>query len=222
MAIKNSLFVKVFHKEHQVNVAIFCILNGSVFFGSKKLKQELIAQIFATIAFGAIGNQDRVFGSIFCEKKEFLFRPTLKSSAIYIMVDRIVRFNPINKKFNPKALEEELLKLKKNSLVFLIGDFFEKPFLQKASKKHEIVVIVVRDPLEENPKDFGDFNLIDPQNGAVFNSRITPKVIKHYKSQIQKIDKELKEHFFKNKIRWTKIYTTEDPSIKLTRLFYSV
>ena len=122
-AKEKKILVKVFHKEKQANIGIFSILNGSVFFGSKRLKQEVIAQICATLSFGAIQNNDSVSNFIFCDKLYDFTKPTKKINSIYYSTKKILDFNPIEKTFEPQKLEEELLRLKKRSLIFLVGDY---------------------------------------------------------------------------------------------------
>ena len=41
-------------------------------------------------------------------------------------------------------------RLKRKSLIIVIGDFFEIPDFRLLAKKHEVVAIIVRDRLEES------------------------------------------------------------------------
>ena len=157
---------------------------------------------------------------IFCDKLYDFTKPTKKINSIYYSTKKILDFNPIEKTFEPQKLEEELLRLKKRSLIFLVGDFFELPLLKRASKKHEIIAIVVRDKLEEYPVDFGEVCLLDPQTKEIFNSQLNQKLIKEYHLKIKEYDKKLFKIFKELNIRWSKIYTDDQIFLKLRKFLY--
>lgn len=47
-------YVKVFHAQKELNINIVPILNGSVFFGSKKFKQELITEVCSILGYSCV------------------------------------------------------------------------------------------------------------------------------------------------------------------------
>ena len=73
------------------------------------------------------------------------------------MIEKIDNYNPIGKNVNYENITNTLHKqIPKKSLLFLIGDFFncENLNLKLLSKKHEVIVIIVRDKFEESPAIF--------------------------------------------------------------------
>ena len=90
--------------------------------------------------------------------------------------------------------------------------------LKLLSKKHEIVAIIVRDKFEEKPFELGNVSLIDPASNKTFDGNINKSTIKKYEKSIKENDHYLYEHFQKCAVRFTKIYTDEDPLPKLLRL----
>jgi hypothetical protein len=68
------------------------------------------------------------------------------------------------------------------------------------SKKHEIVVIIVRDRFEENLTTLGNINLKDLENGFEYNGVVNTQALKDYKEQIKKNDHILYEHLRKCKV----------------------
>lgn len=44
-------YIKIFREERELNVVVVSVLNGSVHFGSKKFKQDVIAEINALLGF---------------------------------------------------------------------------------------------------------------------------------------------------------------------------
>ncbi len=58
--------------------------------------------------------------------------------------------------------------------------------LKLLSKKHEIVVIIVRDRFEENLTTLGNINLKDLENGFEYNGVVNAQALKDYKEEIKK------------------------------------
>lgn len=219
-AKQNRPFVKIFHKEHQQNIVIASVLNGSVYFGTERLKQELIAEVAAILAFSSIKNGDSFSHWIFADRLHYSARPTKRLSGVQSCVEAIESFDPIGKKFDLKVLQEELmLRLKRKSLIFVIGDFFTLPELRVLAKKHEVIALVVRDHAEEKLPDLGETALIDPETGAYFEGDVSRGLKAKYSERVHEHDKRMNDYFRKNRIRWVKLYTSEDPFAKLARLF---
>lgn len=219
-AKQNKPFVKIFHKEHQINVVIATILNGSVFFGTKRLKQDLIAEIAAILAFGAIKNSDSFSHWIFADKLYSYTKQQKKQNGVEKLINDVLDFDAIKKGFDKQAIEKELmLRVKRKSLIFVIGDFFALPDLSLLAKKHEVVALAVRDKHEEKLPDLGEAALIDPQTMEYFEGSLSSGLKKEYEKKVCEIDKNLNDYFKKHGIRWVKLYTDEDPFVKLLRLF---
>lgn len=219
-AKQNKPFVKIFHKEHQLNVVIASVLNGSVFFGTRRLKQDLIAEIAAILSFSSIKNGDSFSSWIFADRLYASSRPTKKLNGVQACVDGIETFEAVGKRFVPEVLEKELmLRLKRKSIIFVIGDFFTLPELRILAKKHEVIALVVRDRSEEKLPDLGETALIDPETGAFFEGEISKSLKTRYEGRVHEHDKAMNELFKKNRVRWVKLYTDEDPFAKLARLF---
>lgn len=219
-AKQNKPFVKIFHKEHQINVVIATILNGSVFFGTKRLKQDLIAEIAAILAFGGIKNGDSFSHWIFADKLYSYTKQQKKQNGVEKLINDILNFDAIKKGFDKQIIEKELmLRVKRKSLIFVIGDFFALPELSLLAKKHEVIALVVRDKHEEKLPDLGEATLIDPQTMEYFEGNLSSGLKKEYEKKVYEIDKNLNDYFKKHAIKWVKLYTDEDPFVKLLRLF---
>jgi len=213
-------YVKVFREEREINVVLASMLNGSVYFGSKKLKQELIAEIVAIVSFSALRNGDLFSSYLFADKLYSYTRPAKKLFAVHKSVDDILEFDPIGKGSNFKTLTATIMsRIKRKSLLVLVGDFFEIPELKVLAKKHEVLCIIVRDKLEENPPKFGFASLVDVQTGQTLEGDFNTKTVKEYAAKVHEHDHNLYNALRKERIRFIKIYTDEDPYIKLRRLF---
>jgi len=213
-------YVKIFREERELNVVLVSILNGSVHFGSKKFKQESIAEIVALLGFSTLKNGDLLSSYIFTDKLVSHLKPSKKLNQVQKSVENILEFDAINQKVDFKVVADTLYKrLKRKSLIIIVGDFFEIPDFKLLAKKHEVVAVVVRDLLEEKPPQIGFSSLVDPESGAVMEADFNSSSVKSYIQKVQIYDRKLYEAFRKYQIRFTKVYTTSSASVELRRLF---
>lgn len=216
----NELFVKVFLQEKQMNIAFISLLCGSLHFGLKKLKQEMLCEILALLSYSAYKNHD-LFNffiwqnnNLTCDKfskNEFFIRKNILN---------ILNLNLINCDDNLEGLASKLTKkLYKKSLIIFIGDFWQIPNFRILSQKHEVICIVVRDFFEENPAKMGQIKVANPINLSQKNINFNQNFINLHQKKVKLFDKKLFNSFFKQGIRATKIYTHENCINKL-RLFF--
>jgi uncharacterized protein (DUF58 family) len=213
-------FIKVYREERELNVVLVSVLNGSVYFGSHMFKQDVIAQINALLGFSVLKNGDLLSSYIFTDELVSHNKPSKKNFQVQKLTKDILEFESLDKKVDFKFIADLLYKrLKKKSLIIVIGDFFEVPNFRLLAKKHEVLAVIVRDKLEENPPEMGFCSLVDPQSGATLEGDFNSSSIQRYKKQIKIHDKKLYETFRKDDIKFTKIYTNSIVGVELRRLF---
>jgi len=213
-------YIKVFREERELNVVLVSILNGSVYFGSKKFKQDLIAEIVALLGYATLKNGDLLSSYIFTDRVVDHQRATKKIQIVQRSVEKILEFDPLNEKVDFDFIADTLFKrIKKRSLIIMIGDFFEIPNFKVLAKKHEIIALVVRDRVEEVPPEMGFASLMDPQSGKVVEGDFNKESVQHYTQQIRAYDAKLFDSFKKSQIRFAKIYTDSYPSAELRKIF---
>ncbi len=213
-------FVKLYAQEKELNIILIPLLSGSVYFGKEKLKQELIAEISAILSYSALKNSDRVSAYFYAKELEETIKPTKKIFAVNLLVDKILNYHTLHREIDYQKLTDFLLnKIKRKSVIFLIGDFLGEFNFSTLSKKHELIAIIVRDELEENPPILGNINLIDPNNFKSETINFDENTANRYREMIRENDKTLYKHFKKYHIGFVKIYTKDEPFIKLIRLF---
>jgi len=213
-------YIKIFREERELNVVIASMLNGSVHFGSKRFKQDVIAEITAMLSFSTIKNGDLLSSYIFTDKLESHLKPSKKLFSVHKNVEEIVNFEALNHKADYKFLADTLFKrLRRRSLLIIVGDFFEIPDFKLLAKKHEVVAVVVRDILEEKPPKMGFASLIDPESGNVLEGDFNDATVASYAQRVTLHDRELYATFRKHQVRFTKVYTHESVGVALRRLF---
>lgn len=214
-------FVKIFHAQKELNVVCALLLGGSVYFGTTCQIQEIIAEITSIIGFSAIKNGDPFSYYIFANKLYDYHKPSKNLFSIQDAISKILEFDPLNKMVDYSFVIKFLFeKIKRKSLIFIIGDFVNVNFDFKVlAKKHEIVAIVVRDRLQEEPKAFGAIEMVDPENGVRVSGYISQSVVNDYIKKMKIHDIKLFEHFKESKIKFQKVYTDDEPFAKLIKLF---
>ncbi len=213
-------FINVFNEERELNIVLAFMVSGNIYFGSVRQKQELMSEILTILAYSTIKNSDRLTTIFFSNKEERFFKPTKNMNSIYPILEYSLSINPLGKEADYETFTNYFSKtVKRKSILFLIGDFYENIDLTLLSAKYEIYAIMVRDPFEEKPKFENEISLSDPKTLKEEIFYPDKKITKEFSKEIEKRDKKLFEHFLKNRISFAKIYTNEDPFIKLSNLF---
>ena len=213
-------FIKIFREERELNVVIASVLNGSVHFGSSRFKQDVIAEVVAQLSYSTLKNGDLLSSYIFTDTMISHNKPSKKLHQIQKSVSQILDFEALNQQVDFKVLSETLYRrLKRKSLILIVGDFFEIPDFKLLAKKHEVVAVVVRDHLEEKPPKMGFSSLVDPESGAVLEGDFNSSSVEAYSKKVQVHDRLLYETFRKHQIRFTKVYTDGNVGVALRRLF---
>ncbi len=211
-------FVKIYHEERQLNVVTACMMNGSVYFGTAKQKSEVMAEIVAILGFSAIKNSDLYSNIIFAERLYQKSKPSKKLFSVSSAVESMMKFDVIGKEGDFAGFADMLYaQVKKRSLLFVISDFIGAVDLRLLSKKHDLFAIIVRDRFEENPAELGYLRLVDMESRKGFEGNINRGVVEQYKKALLKNDEKLLSDFKKIGIRFAKIYTDEDPYMKLLK-----
>jgi uncharacterized protein (DUF58 family) len=171
-------FVKVFHEERELTVILLLDLSGSHLFGTKeRFKRELLAEVSGMLAFLAIRTNDKVGAILFSSKAEKYIPPKKGPSHVWRLIREVFAYEPQNLTTNIDRVLTYLNKVvRRHSIVFLISDCmdrgFEKSF-RLTAKRHDLTVIRVSDPGEQQLPELGLMNLRDPETGqvALINTR---------------------------------------------------
>ena len=165
-------FIKKFEEERELCVIIAVDASASTLFGSgKKLKGEVAAHIAALLSLAALKNKDQVGLLLFTDEVE-LFVPPGKNRGHVHRIIRDILYHPVKgKKTRMSALSDFLAGiLKKKALVFVISDFMEHGFegsLKQLGRKHDLVAVWIRDPIEKKFPDLGLIQLEDLETEEV-------------------------------------------------------
>lgn len=213
-------YVKVFREERELSVVTVAMLGGSLYFGRDRFKIESVAEAVALIGYSALANGDLYTHYGFSETLVDEVRSSKKRFAVSTSVEQVMGAELLHRRADTTAMASTLYKrLKRRSLIVVIGDFFEIPDLRLLAKRHEVVALVVRDRLEEKPVPMGYTSLIDPVSGTVVEGDFNERSVRRYAQKVREHDAALFERFRKDGIRSTKLYTDANASVTLRRLF---
>ncbi|MFY2564425.1 DUF58 domain-containing protein [Corallococcus terminator] len=169
----NEAYVKVFTEERELTVMLLVDVSASKEFGSReRTKSEIAAEVAAQIAFSAIANNDRVGLILFSDRVEKVVPPRKGRTHVLRLVSDILTFQPVGKGTNLSTGLTYLTQVaKRKAVTFLVSDFqardYEKP-LKLVGRKHDLVPVVVEDPLEEAFPRLGLVEMEDPETGERF------------------------------------------------------
>ena len=212
-------FIRIYTEERELNVVTAVMMGGSTYFGTVKQKSEIMTELVALLGFSTVKNGDLFSNVIFADKLYQMSKPNKKFFAIQDAVTQIENFTMLGKQSNYKSFFDILYKrIKRKSLIFIISDFVGDIDLALLSKKHDVVALIVRDKFEEKPSELGYIRLLDMENSKSFEGNIGRAEVQSYEKTLAENDTKLYAHFKKNAVRFTKIYTDEEPYLKLAKL----
>ena len=166
----NHPFVKIFEEEREMTVMLLIDVSGSNEYGTRlQLKEELMTEIAAVLAFSAIQNNDKVGVIFFSDKIEKFIPPKKGTSHILRIIRELIDFRPESQKTNvAEGLRYLTNAIKKRCTAFLISDFMDTGFdnaLRIAGRKHDLVALRVYDKREEELPNIGLTRVYSKETG---------------------------------------------------------
>jgi uncharacterized protein (DUF58 family) len=168
----NEPHVKLFTEERDRTVVLLVDMSASGLFGSRtQAKREVAAEVAALVAFSAIKNDDRVGLIVFTDKVERFVPPKKGKKHVLRVIREILTFEPASPRTHLGVGLEFLGKItRRKSVAFLVSDFlaygWERP-LRMASRRHDVVPVVITDPMEEELPKVGLVTFEDVETGMV-------------------------------------------------------
>jgi uncharacterized protein (DUF58 family) len=168
----NFPHVKQFVEERDRTVNLMIDMSASGYFGSRgAAKRELAAELAAVVAFSAITNNDRVGLYIVTDRVEKFVPPKKGRRHVLRVIGEILAFEPTSRGTDLAVALDLLGKIaRRRSVVFLVSDFLSEGWEQAmriARQRHELVPVVVGDPLEAALPRVGLLVLEDLESGDV-------------------------------------------------------
>ncbi len=218
-------YIKLFREERELAVRLLVDLSASQGLGTHyQTKRDLVAELSASLAFAAIKNNDKVGLTLFTDGIEKAIPPGKGSRHGLRMIRDILYTQPIGQGTSIGAAIEHLTRTaKRRNVVFIVSDFldsnFEKP-LRVATRKHDIIPIVVSDRRELTMPNVGLIRLRDAESGETVLLDTASRRNRRIYEECARAAAEQRELLFK-RLRLNAIYvaTGEDFVEPLKRFF---
>ena len=161
-------FVKLYREERELTVILLVDVSGSQHFGThKQFKDELVAEICATLSISAIRNNDKVGLICFSDRIEAYIPPRKGTKHVLRVIRELLALEPEGSGTNVAGALEFLNKVqKKRSIVFLVSDLQDRNWqrpLQIANRRHDVVAVRTDDTAEHELPNVGLLRIVDPE-----------------------------------------------------------
>ena len=222
----NTPFVKVFEEERELTVMLLVDVSGSRAFGSgRMLKQDMVTEIAATLAFSAIHNNDKIGLIFFSDRMEKFIPPQKGKKHILYLIRELLSYEPTEKKTDiAEALRYMTSAIKKRCTAFIISDFLDtkdfKTDLTIANRKHDVVALQVFDHREAVLPNVGLLRVKDAETEQeILIDSSSRKLRYQYEQWWQKHQEHVVDTFKKSKVDHVSISTEDDYVRSLMALF---
>jgi uncharacterized protein (DUF58 family) len=221
----NHPYIKIFDEERELTVMLLIDVSGSNVFGSKQhLKQDLITEIAAVLAFSAIKNNDKVGVIFFSNIVEKFIPPKKGTTHILRIIRELIDFHAERKETNiSEALRYFTNAIKKRCTAFLLSDFLDHDFddaLKIANKKHDLIAVNVFDEREMEIPDMGMIRVKNAETGQrLWVDSSSAKVREIFAERASNQAHYLNDTFRKSGVDVVKIRTDQDYVKPLIGLF---
>ena len=222
--------IKVYEEERELTMMLLVDVSASRLFGTtERMKQHLVAEIAAVLAFSASQNNDKVGCIFFSDLVEKFIPPKKGRSHILTIIRELLSFEPTSKRTSLSEPVRFLTNVnKKRCTTFILSDFLvsdaESAELDDALKiargKHDLVGIRVYDPRERELPDVGLIAVEDAETGQKLlldssSRRVREGYTELWNARSERILQILKH----NRIDTAEVTTEGDYVTELIKLF---
>lgn len=165
------LHIREHIEERELQVVVALDLSASMAFGSgSREKRESASEFAAAICLAAERNNDRAGVCLFSEEVEKFVPPAKGRTHVLRLIRELLYFIPQRRGTNLKAPLDYLnMTLSRRSVVFLVTDALRIGSIERelriAAARHDLILVLVRDPRERLLPDVGLVEVADPETG---------------------------------------------------------
>ncbi len=161
-------YIKLFKEERELTVMLLVDVSQSQHFGThKQFKEELVAEICATLSISAIRNNDKVGLICFTDRVEVYIPPRKGSKHVLRVIRELLALQPEGNGTDIGGALEFLNKVqKKRSIVFLVSDLQDQGWqqpLQIANRRHDVIAVSTDDEAETTLPNVGLMRMLDSE-----------------------------------------------------------
>ena len=215
-------YINTYNETKQIHIVAVYLNSGGISFGEPKPKSDTAREALVSLSYATVHNHDSLSTLFYSESRQQWYPPSRHRAVVDNNFDRASQIESIGEQIEFSNLSKEILqKLKRKSIIFLIGDFWDfgsDVDLGGLADRHELYCIIIRDRAEETLSLRGRYQISDPSS---YNSQlldIDSATATRYATLVEEHDTMLTRHLAKCRISYTKIYTHDDTIDRLARL----
>lgn len=164
--------VKIFEEERELTVMLLIDVSKSAYFGTvNQLKNEVLIEICAVLAFSAINNNDKVGVIFFTDRVEKFIPPKKGRQHILRIIRELLDFEPQGSSTNiGTTLDYFNNVIKKRSICFILSDFLAQGYndpIRIAARRHDIIGVHLFDKRETELPNVGLIRATDAETGQM-------------------------------------------------------
>ena len=164
--------VRRYREDRDLTVIFVVDVSASQAAGTlPRTKADLAAELCAVLALAAIRNKDRVGLLLFASKPERYIRPSSGPTHVLRVVREVLWAHPETRGTDLGAALTYLVGVqKRRATVFLVSDFLTSDYtreLRAAARRHDIIAIRVREPIDEALPAAGIVQVADSESGGI-------------------------------------------------------
>ena len=198
-------YVKVFEEEREMTVMLVVDVSGSGRFGTHgQFKEELAAEVAATLAFSAIANNDKVGMILFSDRIERFVPPKKGRTHILRIIKELITFRPEGRETGiGLALKYFSNVMKRRCTMFLMSDFIITDdwtdALKMAAGRHDVVALRLVDGGERRMPNLGLTKFYDPESGRTAwidtgNRKVRQMAERRFAEHEREVERTLKRY----------------------------
>ena len=218
--------IKRYREERELQVLLAIDVSASHASGTGgQLRQELLAQIAATLACIALTNNDKIGLLTFSNQVESYTPPRKSRGSTWRLIHEILYPNTKHRRATSITKMCEFLNsiLKRRTIVFLISDFLDTGFehsLAILARRHDVSAFIIQDPCEENLPQVGLLRMYNPETGEniLFDTNDSLERELYFRRNKEFRDKQ-KQLFAQMRIPSVSFFTNEAFTQKLRSFF---
>ena len=221
----NEAYIKVYTEERELTVMLLVDLSASQDFGSRdQTKGEIAAELAALVAFSAITNNDRVGLILFTDRIERFVPPKKGRKHVMRLITEILTAKPQGTGTDLAGALDHLMQVhKRRAVAFLISDFIADRYehsLRIAARRHDLIPVALRDPLEEGIPPAGIAMVEDPETGERMRIDFSdPRVRGYFKDVVRQRTNERSRLFSRLSMDFVEV-KTGDQYVKAMVAFF--
>lgn len=208
-------FIKVFEEEREQTLMLCVDISPSGVFGShSQSKMDLSIEVCAVLAFSAIKNGDKVGLVLFTDRIEKVIPPKKGRLHVLRLIRELLTTEPEGSGTElSEALSYVNRLLNRRAIVVMASDFQDSGYdkqLKITNRKHDLVNLMINDPLEDELPDLGIIPLHDAESGEeVLVDTSSKKVRETYRKRRYVEKEKLRDHFTRMKVDAIELHTNE-------------